>query len=113
MKLNLKCLLNLAMPDAAGRQWFINTARYFTSQVSNINISKHAKSLGISVQDLISCIEDTTSNTARQIIRHLYPPEKLLTMTGSDVPADQRNAIRGSKILSLKVLDDCFNFIFE
>ncbi|CAF3951083.1 unnamed protein product [Rotaria sp. Silwood2] len=84
----------MPMPDAAGRQWFINTAQYLTSKVSNINIAKHARTLGMSAQDLISCIEDTTSNTARQIIRHLYPPEKLLTMTGSDVPADQRSAIR-------------------
>lgn len=44
----------------------------------------------MSAQDLITCIQYTTSNTAHQVVRHLYPSEKLLSTSGPEVPTDPR-----------------------
>ncbi|CAF4001231.1 unnamed protein product [Rotaria sordida] len=85
----------LAIPDAAGRQWFINMGKFFANKAPDSDISKYATALDINdPRDLIDCIEDTTSNTARQVIRLLYSPNQLLTMTGTEVPKNTRLAIR-------------------
>ncbi|CAF1391059.1 unnamed protein product [Rotaria sordida] len=85
----------LAIPDAAGRQWFINMGKFFANKAPDSDISKYATALDINdPRDLIDCIEDTTSNTARQVIRLLYSPNQLLTMTGTEVPKNTRSAIR-------------------
>ncbi|CAF2958167.1 unnamed protein product [Rotaria sp. Silwood2] len=86
---------NLAIPDAAGLQWFINMEKYFSNKAPGTNIANYAKALGIKdPRDLVACIEDTTSNTARQVVRCLYSSDKLLTMTGPEVPEDRRLIIR-------------------
>ncbi|CAF1586714.1 unnamed protein product [Rotaria sp. Silwood1] len=73
----------------------INMGKYFASKTPDTNISTYASALGIDVlRDLIACIQDTTSNTARQVIRLQYSSDQLLTMTGPYVPEDQRLAIR-------------------
>ncbi|CAF1310565.1 unnamed protein product [Rotaria magnacalcarata] len=85
----------MPIPDAAGRQWFINMGKYFSYKTTDTNIATHALNLGIDdPRDLIACIEDTTSNTVRQVIRHLYSSDKLLTMKGTEVPEDRRLIIR-------------------
>ena len=73
--------------------------KYFSNKSSESDIAKYAKALNITdPRDLIACIEGTTSNTARQVIRFLYPPDKLLTMTGPEIPEEQRAVIRGNSI---------------
>jgi hypothetical protein len=92
--------LFLAIPDAAGRQWFITMGQFFSRTVPGSNIAKYATALGIDdPRDLIACIEDTTSNTTRQVIRLLYSSDKLLTMSGTEVPQSQRSTIRGNQVL--------------
>ena len=84
------------MPDPCARQWFMNVAKLFSNKSTEFDVMEHAKRLGISdPKDLLSCLQDTTSNTARQIIRLLYSPQQLLTMSGTEIPACQRQAIRG------------------
>lgn len=91
----------LAMPDAGGRQWIVNTAKIFNAKSTNADIVAHAKALNIDdPRDLIGCIQDTTSNTARQVVRLLYSPEQLLCMTGPEVPKAVRSAIRGNRSFS-------------
>ncbi|CAF3619655.1 unnamed protein product [Rotaria socialis] len=85
----------MPIPDAAGRQWIINMGQFFSRKVPGSNIAKYATALGIDdPRDLIACIEDTTSNTTRQVIRLLYSSDKLLTMSGTEVPQSRRSAIR-------------------
>jgi hypothetical protein len=85
------------MPDAAGRQWFINTGKYFANQGPDTNIQVHAKALNIKdVRDLINCIDDTTTSTARQVVKLLYSPYELITQSGKVIPDTQREAIRGN-----------------
>ena len=71
--------------------------KYFSNKIPDTNIATHATSLGIDdPRDLIACIQDTTSNTVRQVVRHLYSCDKLLTMKGPEVPKDRRSKIRGT-----------------
>ena len=71
--------------------------KYFANKTSDTDIATHARALGIDDPcDLIACIQDTTSNTARQVIRLLYTSNELLTMTGREVPGDKRLAIRSN-----------------
>ncbi|CAF3854904.1 unnamed protein product [Rotaria sp. Silwood1] len=84
----------LAIPDAAGRQWFINMGKYFANKAPESDISKYATALKIDPRDLIDCIEDTTSNTARQVIRLLYSSNQLLTLKGTEVPKATREIIK-------------------
>ncbi|CAF2137342.1 unnamed protein product [Rotaria magnacalcarata] len=85
----------MPIPDAAGRQWIINMGQFFSRKVPGSNIAKYATALGIDdPRDQIACIEDTTSNTTRQVIRLLYSSDKLLTMSGTEVPQSRRSAIR-------------------
>ena len=45
--------------------------KYFSSKGADTDIQKHATALGIKdPRDLITCIQDTTSNTARQVVRY-------------------------------------------
>ena len=105
--------LFLAIPDAAGRQWFINMGKYFGNKGAHADISTHATALNIpDPRDLIACIQDTTSNTARQVIRYLYSSEQLLKMVGPDVPEAQRVAIR-SNYISSSVTEDQLCFILN
>ncbi len=72
----------------------------------------HAKRLGLSdPKDLVSCLQDTTSNTARQIIRLLYSPRELLEMSRTEIPASQRQAIRGmfrfDRLTKTKKISSC------
>lgn len=84
------------MPDATARQWFLSVAKLFSGKPRDMNIAEHAKALGIQdPNNLILCIQDTTSNTARQVIRLLYTPEMLCEMSGTEIPLAQRQAIRG------------------
>ncbi|CAF4916076.1 unnamed protein product [Rotaria sp. Silwood1] len=84
----------LAIPDAAGRQWFINMGKYFANKAPESDISKYATALKIDPRDLIDCIEDTISNTARQVIRLLYSSNQLLTLKGTEVPKATREIIK-------------------
>jgi hypothetical protein len=93
----------LAIPDASGQQWFINMGKFFAGRGGDMNIATHAAALKVNAQDLFDCIESTTSNTARQVVRLLYSPKELLTMTGPEVPKAKRLAIRGNYILHLKL----------
>ncbi|CAF1078035.1 unnamed protein product, partial [Rotaria sordida] len=69
--------------------------KYFANKIPDTDISKYAIALGIdNPRDLIACMENTTSNTARQVIRLLYSSDQLLTMTGTEVPKDTRSVIR-------------------
>ena len=84
------------MPDPNARPWFINVAKLFSNTSKEFDLVGHAKRLGISnTEDLLGCLDDTTSSTARQITKLLYTPQQLLTMSGTEIPADQRKAIRG------------------
>ncbi|CAF2094813.1 unnamed protein product [Rotaria magnacalcarata] len=83
------------MPDASGRQWFINMGKHFSQKSSNCDVVKYATALKVDdSNDLLACVQATTSNTARQVIRLLYSPEELLSMTGPEVPDFQRKLIR-------------------
>ena len=84
------------MPESKARQWFIDVARLFSGKPSDLDIYDHAKKLRISdLKDLASCVQGTTSNTARQVVRLLYTPSRLLTMSGTEIPSEERQAIRG------------------
>ena len=86
----------LAMPDSGARQWFITVTKIFSNKSSELDIFEHARKLGIAdPKDLASCLQDTTSNTARQVVRLLYSATQLIQMSGTDVPSTQRQAIRG------------------
>lgn len=100
------------MPDAAGQQWFINIGKFFSSRGADVNIKTHATALKVDAKDLLECIENTTSSTARQVVRLLYSPTQLMTMTGPEVPKYRRFAIRGNYILHLK-LKRTFYFVFQ
>ncbi|CAF4521556.1 unnamed protein product, partial [Rotaria magnacalcarata] len=99
------------MPDASGRQWFINMGKYFSQKSSDCDVVKYAKALKINdPNDLLACVQATTSNTARQVIRRLYSPEQLLSMTGPEVPDFQRKLIREFAESQLgPILDHNFN----
>ena len=85
------------MPDPEARRWFIDVAKIFSSKSTELDILGHARKLGImDSRDLIACLQDTTSNTARKIVRLLYTPQQLLTMSGTEIPTSQRQAIRGT-----------------
>jgi hypothetical protein len=85
------------MPDGAARQWIISTGKSLNIQVHDTNLQAHAKALHIAdVRDLVTCIDDTTTSTARQVVKLLYSSYELLTKTGKDVPPEQRAAIRGN-----------------
>ncbi|CAF4029641.1 unnamed protein product [Rotaria sp. Silwood1] len=84
----------MPIPDAAGRQWFINMGKYFANKAPESDISKYATALKIDPRDLIDCIEDTISNTARQVIRLLYSSNQLLTLKGTEVPKATREIIK-------------------
>lgn len=84
------------MPDPNGRSWFIHVAKLFSSNLAEFDLYYHVRRLNIlKTEDLLGCLEGTTSSTVRQIIKLLYSPKQLLTMRGTEVPADQRQAIRG------------------
>lgn len=73
--------------------------QYFSNKAPESDIAKYADALKIKdPRDLLACVEDTASNTARQVIRHLYSPDQLLSMTGPEIPEDQRAVIRGNQI---------------
>ncbi|CAF4284301.1 unnamed protein product [Rotaria magnacalcarata] len=101
----------MPMPDASGRQWFINMGKYFSQKSSNCDVVKYATALKINdPNDLLACVQATTSNTARQVIRLLYSPEQLLSMTGPEVPDFQRKLIRQFAESQLgPILDHNFN----
>ncbi|CAF1432902.1 unnamed protein product [Rotaria sordida] len=87
--------VGLAMPNAACREWIISMGNFFTSKCSKTDIQTHAKALKISnVRDLIDCIENTTTSTARQVVKLLYSSHELETKSGTDIPQEQREAIR-------------------
>jgi hypothetical protein len=80
--------------------------KYFGNKGPDADISKHATALNIKdPRDLIGCIQDTTSNTARQVIRYLYSSEQLLNMVGPDVPEARRLAIRRNHIFLVITTD--------
>lgn len=84
------------MPDASSRSWFIKVSQMFSNKSSETDILNYASKLGISdPDDLLGCLQDTSSNTARQIIRLLYSPVQLATMSGTEVPIGTRQLIRG------------------
>ena len=84
------------MPDSGARQWFVNVAKQFSNNNPESDVFDHAKKLGIAdPKDLIGCLQDTTSNTARQVVRLLYSSGQLLRMRGTEMPTSQRQAIRG------------------
>lgn len=88
------------MPDPNARPWFINVAQLFSNTSKEFDYVGHARRLGISdIQELIGCLADTTSSTARQITKLLYTPQQLLTMSGTKIPASQRKAICGMFVL--------------
>ncbi len=91
----------LAIPDAAGRQWFIMIGNFFAKKGPDTDIMKYAKKLNVDARDLIDCIDNTTSSTARQVVRLLYSPKKLATISGTTIPKSQRSAIRGKYIFHL------------
>ncbi|CAF4042706.1 unnamed protein product [Rotaria sordida] len=85
----------MPMPNAACREWIISMGNFFTSKCSKTDIQTHAKALKISnVRDLIDCIENTTTSTARQVVKLLYSSHELETKSGTDIPQEQREAIR-------------------
>jgi hypothetical protein len=87
--------------------------KYFASKGPDTDIVKYATALNVDPRDLLGCVEDTTSNTARQVTRLLYPSEKLLSMTGPEIPKTQRSAIRSNYILHFKIKNFTFYFIFK
>jgi hypothetical protein len=84
--------------------------KYFSGNRSDTNISKHAEALNVNVQDLIACIEKTTSSTARQVVKLVCSSEKLLNETGPDMPETQRTAIRSNYIILPKIKNRLFIF---
>ncbi|CAF1397371.1 unnamed protein product [Rotaria magnacalcarata] len=85
----------MPIPDASGRQWFINMGKYFSNKAPNADIKQYATALKITdPRDLIACIEDTTSNTTRQVVKLLYSSEQLIEMVGPEVPEETRSVIR-------------------
>ena len=88
-------------------------AKYFSNKTSDPDVAKYATALNIdNPRDLIACIQDSTSNTARQVIRLLYTNEQLLTMTGPEVPHNIRSTIRGRNF-SLFITTDSHVFRIE
>jgi hypothetical protein len=84
------------MPDSKARQWFIDIAELFSSKPCDLDIYDHAKKLRVAdPKDLANCAQGTTSNTARQVVKLSYTPTQLLTMSGTEIPSEQRQAIRG------------------
>ena len=82
--------------------------KYFSKKAPDSDIVQHANALNIrNPRDLVACIQDTATNTARQVVRYLYSTEKLLTMTGPEMPADQRAAIRGKHIYLIIISFNC------
>lgn len=80
--------------------------KFLSRKPPDSDIAQHAVALKIKdPQDLISCIDKTTTNTARQVVRLLYTQSQLMTMTGPEIPTAQREAIRGSPI-NLKIIFD-------
>ncbi len=85
------------MPDPGARQWFITVTKIFSNKSMEVDSLDYARKLGIdNPNDLLACLHDTTSNTARQIVRLIYSPDKLLSMSGTEIPSSQRQAIRGT-----------------
>lgn len=89
----------LAIPDASGQRWFINIGKIFEKRGDSVNIKTHATALKVDAEKLVECIKPTTSNTARQVVKLLYPPSELLNMIGPKIPKSQRLAIRSNHIL--------------
>ena len=89
--------LFLAMSTAACRQWVISMRKFFTSKCSKTDIKTHAKALRIdNIRDFIDCIENTTTITARQVVKLLYSSHELETKSRTDIPQEQREAIQGN-----------------
>lgn len=96
------------MPNASCRPWFIEVAKIFSGKPNNIDFSQYAEKLGIAdPDDLLACLQDTTSNTTRKIIRLLYTPSQLMSMSGTDVPSTKRQLIRGR----FNKFDDSFLYL--
>lgn len=93
------------MPDANARQWIINICKYLSMKTSHCDVNKWAKALDIEARDLLACVQDTASNAVRQLIRRLYPTQKLLSMKGPEVSKAQRSIIRGNELYSLILKD--------
>jgi hypothetical protein len=94
------------MPDSNARQWFVNVAKMFSNQATPTSMLEHAQKIGVeNYKDLMLCVQDTTSNTARQVVRLLFKPTQLVTMSGTEIPISVRKAIRGefSPFIALEV----------
>ncbi|UJR17458.1 hypothetical protein I4U23_004353 [Adineta vaga] len=83
----------IPIPDSAARQWLIDTGKSLDVKYST-NIHTHAKALNVDVQELIRCLDNTTTSTARQVVKLLYPLPERLSQSKEIVPEDQRKAIR-------------------
>lgn len=104
------------MPNPDARQWFTDVAKIFANKSADMDLFHYARRLGIKdPKDLISCLQDTTSKTARQIVKLLYSREKLVTMSGTQIPVAQRQAIRGMLTVDIsknsKKIDVILHFI--
>ena len=96
------------MPDAAARQWIINTGKRLDTKDGSVDIHSIAKNLHISdVRDLVDCIENTTTNTARQVVKLLYPQHVRETSSGNIVTTEQRELIKG-EYFSMKTTANYF-----
>lgn len=85
------------MPDIKARPWFTRVAKMFGQNLSSTDIVAHAAGIGLTnPSELLGCIRDSGTDTARQIIRALYSKERLRNESGTEaVSRQRRQAIRG------------------
>lgn len=89
------------MPDMPARSWFRRVAKLFGEQLSANDIVTHAELIGIENPNrLLTCIQNSGTATARQIIRLLYTKEEMEEKTGmAAVSQERRDAIRSEYYL--------------
>lgn len=85
------------MPDIRARSWFIRIARMFSKHISPNDILQHSRLIGFAnPNQLLGCICDNGTETARKIVRNLYSKEELISKSGTQVVSEQkRKVIRG------------------
>ena len=89
------------MPGDEGRKWLIFIGKLLAPPSSEPKTDIIAEKLGIKKPSLLNgCVRDSASNTTRQIVKLLYPPEKLdMKKRSKVVTQEQRKLIKGKIFL--------------
>ena len=84
------------MPDIRARPWFTRVAKMFGDKMKATDVLEYAKLISFKNHNqLLKCIRDRGTETARQIIRALYSKDQLLKQSRTTaVSRVLRNAIQ-------------------